>query len=131
MTEIETEYTTVVEEGNVVRKSGRHNNRSGCDCEFDAKLGQYRDTVIDYKGKRYKFYHNTPIVIGLEDGRVRLENGGWKTWSTKSRIKEFTPKWIDLYQSDECWYVETDADTFVFKNGMVLEKGNKEFEVMI
>lgn len=36
-------------------------------------------------------YHETDIVIAYVDGRVTFESGGWRTYTTKERMNDFTP----------------------------------------
>jgi len=50
--DIETDYKTVVSNGQVLSKRSRHNKDTGtnCDCDFDAPEGNYRDVTVEYKG---------------------------------------------------------------------------------
>lgn len=117
---VETDYDTVVNGGEVLRKSGRHGSRSGCDCDFDAELGGYRNVEVLYEGNHYVFYHSTAVVIDLAEDGYRLANGGWKTSTTKERINEHLPSGYKLVQRDCDWYVETNESRTQFRSGMTI-----------
>jgi len=118
--DIETNYKTVVNNGEVLHKAGWHDETSMCDCNFDSKHGNYRDVEVVYDGYHYVFYHSTPIVVESEGGLYRLSRGGWKTKTTKDRINEHIPSQYQLVQRDYVWYVETDESTTDFHSGMVI-----------
>jgi len=116
---IETDYENVVNNGAVQEYGSRH-SRSGKKPK-DAKYSQYRDVIVDYRGKRYVFYYSTAIVVGYEDGRIRLANGGWETKSTKERINRHLPKGYKLTSEDSEWGINTPDGRIEFKSGMVID----------
>jgi len=48
-------------------------------------------------GKIAVKYHATDVVTYFPDGRVRLNTGGWFTYTTKDRLNRFSPArvWAD------------------------------------
>ena len=125
MTEdIETDFETVCENGEVLAKESYHNKErienGGCGCSLTTDKGAYRDVVVEYDGYTYHFYHQTPVVINLGNDRYMLRNGGYTTKSTKSRINGWTPSKIKVVQRDHDWYVEKDGEERKFFSGMVV-----------
>lgn len=123
---IETNYSTVIENCEVLKKSGRHTHESMCDCDFDAPLGQYRDVVVEYEDRKYIFYHSTAIVVELANDNLRLSNGGWTTKSTKERINRHLPGDFKLIQRDSSWYIEMGDERVDFSSGIVIDTDNSE-----
>lgn len=78
----------------------------------------YEFTGKEYPKGKYIFYINTPIVIRSLGNKVRLNNGGWHTVTTK--------KWINyglqihrLYQKNYAWYLQgDDRGPIPFYNGI-------------
>ena len=60
-------------------------SRNGCEC-YAIKL------------------HRTDVVILFPDGLVRLDTGGWFTYTTKDRINKYAPG-VGIVQSDFAWYI--------------------------
>jgi len=116
---ITTEYEKVVKNGAVQSYESRHsrNNKK----PQNARYSQYRDVTVDYRGKRYVFYYSTAIVVGYEDGRIRLANGGWETKSTKERINRHLPSGYKLTSEGSEWGINTPDGRIEFKNGMVID----------
>ena len=118
----ETDYRTIVSEGEVVDKSSRHPKSDKCDCKFKEKIDYYRDKVVEYNSKTYILYHTTPIVVKDDFwDTLKLSSGGWKTKSTKERINRHLPKGIKLYQEDNVWYIDTEDGVIEFYDGIELE----------
>jgi hypothetical protein len=115
------DYETVVSNGEVIKKQGRHSKSSKCDCDFDAPLGNYRDVEVLFEGKHIVFYHSTPIVVDYPDGGYRLSNGGWETKSTKERINRHMPSGYKLVQRDCDWYIQHDDSLTEFRSDMEIE----------
>jgi len=117
---LDIDYRTLVEEGEVVEKSGVHDSSTGCDCEFKEPIDKYRDKVVEYKGVKYIIYHTTPVLA--DDPlwtTITLNSGGWKTKSTKERINRHLPDGFKLYQEDNEWYLERDGEEDIyFYDGM-------------
>lgn len=59
-------------------------------------------------------YHKTDVVTICSDGSYILNNGGFKTVTTKKRINQYSP--ANLFQSKFNWYV----GNIPFTNGMVV-----------
>jgi len=116
---IETDYENVISNGAVQSYKSRH-SRSNKKPQ-NARYSQYRDVTVDYRGKRYVFYYSTAIVVGYEDGRIRLANGGWETKSTKERINRHLPSGYKLTSEDSEWGINTPDGRIEFKNGMVID----------
>ena len=51
---------------------------------------------------------------------ITLNNGGWKTVTTKSRINDALPVGFYLYQQDFEWFVNTPDGALPFVNGMII-----------
>ena len=60
----------------------------------------------------------TPIVTHHADGGFILDNGGWNTRITMSRMNEFMPPGYQVYQSDHFWYLDSPHGKFPFARGM-------------
>lgn len=73
-------------------------------------------------GTRVFRLHYTDIVEILPDGRVKLSSGGWKTVTTKDRIRQFAPG-LDIYSDKGTWYVRAldgSGRSCPFYDGIVL-----------
>jgi len=63
--------------------------------------------------------HDTNIVTYLENGKIRLDNGGWETVTTKERINRYLPTGYLLYQENWNWLIRTPSGkTIKYKNNM-------------
>lgn len=127
---IEEDFFVVRENGEVISKDGYHqpDKRSGyyCGCENTTSKGAYRDVVIDYDGFRYYFYHQTAVVVKLSSHEYWINNGGYKTKTTKERISGYLPKEYRLRQVDYDWYVDTPDGKVDFERRMVIDTLNSE-----
>lgn len=56
--------------------------------------------------------HDTVVVEYLPDGGYRLDSGGWKTITTRSRMNAYLPKGMGVWQSKGIWYVQTSGERF-------------------
>jgi hypothetical protein len=85
--------------------------------------GVARNIVKDNGITKY-YYHNTPIVQVLEDGRIQLKNDGWFTSTTKNAMNQASNQYnlgFGVYQKKHEWYVDWKGATFEFVDGMILE----------
>jgi hypothetical protein len=85
--------------------------------------GVARNIVKDNGITKY-YYHNTPIVQVLEDGRIKLFCDGWFTKTTKVAMNQASNQFdlgFGVYQRKNQWYVDWKGATFDFVDGMVLE----------
>ena len=118
-------FKEAMKNGELIDKSGYHqpqnshyNNR--CPCELTTAKGAYRDMSFKMdNGVIVHFYHQSPIAIE-KDGKIRLDNCGYKTSSTKKRINKYSP--FKVFQENFIWYININGEKREFKNGMVIEK---------
>jgi len=65
--------------------------------------------------------HNTYVVEYHRDGSVIVNDGGYRTVTTKARINEFIPVLWGVYQHDREWYVTgRQAGSCLYQSGMDL-----------
>lgn len=90
----------------------------GYECEYRANA----EPVIAVR------YHDTDVVLYYADGRIELNSGGYKTFTTKSRINDFCRAAnISIGQTDFKWSVYTPMGVYDFKDHMIiLPDGNVE-----
>lgn len=62
------------------------------------------------------FYHSTEIVKAFPNGRVMLDNGGFKTVTTSKFMKRYLPDGWDV--KSWTWLVAPDGEQFSYENGM-------------
>lgn len=55
--------------------------------------------------------HATVIVTFHRDGRIVLNDGGWKTATTKARFNEYLPSEFRVYSDGGVWYLSHHVDT--------------------
>lgn len=127
MSEIETDFDVVYSEGEIVNERGYHQpkKRSGpksCGCSNTTDKGAYKDVLVKYQGMTYHFFHETPVVIEIDDSRCRLDKGGWDTRSTKDRLKYNSPAWIKIEGALDDLTVVIDDEKEDFYSGMIVEK---------
>jgi len=119
--DIETDYETVVTQGEVVQSINPHHQGVDCDCDTDLPHGNKRDVTVEYDSRKYYFYHQTPVVVKLGNGVYILANNGFRTLSTKKRINNRLPSGFKISQRDFEWYIETPEGELRFINGMTLD----------
>lgn len=68
-------------------------------------------------------YHNTVVCESLENGKTRLETGGWHTVTTKRRMNQFAEalghEWR-VWQKDYEWLIGTRESFLPFTDGMIV-----------
>lgn len=75
-------------------------------------------------------FHNTDVVTISPQNIYTLNNGGYRTPSTKNRINEYAP--VIVWQRDFRWYVHTLGGQVDFYNGMqVDERGSELTRLMV
>jgi len=75
-------------------------------------------------GKIAVKYHGTDIIVYHPDGKIELDNGGWRTSSTKRNLNMYSP--FHVYQEKGVWYVNKGPDfhdegIVEFERGMILD----------
>lgn len=85
-----------------------------------AHVPSIRDTVvIRYGDEIHVKYNATGVAVFLPNGDIRLNSGGWRTMTTKSRINAalHDTGWC-LYQKDYSWFVSNGKVDITFSDGM-------------
>jgi hypothetical protein len=71
---------------------------------------------IEYENGNISFrLHETDIVTFLNDNKIILNSGTWKTHTTKERINRFSP--ANVYQKNGIWYL---SDNKLFYDGCII-----------
>lgn len=104
-------------------------------------LNRFLKKPRDQERKKYKYatwiyrdledsivvqLHNTAIMQYWPDDRIRLNAGGWRTVTTKSRMNEFLPDPWGVYQENNVWYLwrrklgTHEEKSWTFEDGIVL-----------
>jgi len=81
---------------------------------MEATLGNGVTTVVRY--------YNTDVVR-FNDQKVRLDGGGYRTQTTKTRMNQTANQFglgFQVYQKDFQWFVTFKGQTYPFTDGMVL-----------
>jgi hypothetical protein len=70
--------------------------------------------------------HETKIIRFLEDGRIILGSGGWRTVTTKDRMNKYLPDPWHIWQERSIWYVVagyhgTGYTRWVYEDNCVLK----------
>lgn len=60
---------------------------------------------VNELGETVVRFHQTDIVRIHEDGSVLLNSGGFRTATTKSRMNDYLPPGVSLFQKDGEWYI--------------------------
>ena len=86
-------------------------------------IGKHATTVKHFdNGNVAVNYQATRVVLANGNtGTVRLDSGGWKTQTTKTRMNQFANQYgmkFHVYQLRGEWYVETPSGTIEFTDGM-------------
>ena len=119
-------YSEARRKGEVLEQSGYHQPRdSRCGCSLDTAKGAYRDVSVAMPdGRVIHYYHQSPVVIDLGDGRLRLDSCGYRTSTTKERINDHLPSGYYVTQQDFTWYLlrkdKSPAKT-KFEDGVVVD----------
>lgn len=70
------------------------------------------------------YYHETPVVSFNAD-KIVLDNGGWRTVTTKRRINEVSREFgldFDVSQRQFGWFVTYKGKEIPFENNMELKR---------
>ena len=71
-------------------------------------------------GKFSVIVYNT-TVLTINQDRITLNSGGYRTNLTKNRINKYLPDDYRLYQENHTWYVETPKGKVEFSDNMVIK----------
>ena len=118
-------FKEAMEKGKLIKQNGYHQPQnahysSRCPCDLTTDKGAYRDMTFEMpNGALVHFYHQSPIAIE-QNGKIRLDNCGYETSTTKERINRYSP--FRVFQKDFIWYIDINGEKKEFKNGMVVEK---------
>ena len=84
------------------------------------KVGNHTHAVRNADNSIGIRLHGTQVVVFLEDGRVVLNSGRWRTVATKARMNEFIPKPWKVFQKDFDWFLHNyeNGDVLAFNDGM-------------
>lgn len=67
-------------------------------------------------------YWNTNFVTIYPSGNIELNSSGYRTVTTKSRLNQFTPYRVVIFQKDYVWYiVDSYGDMTEFVDGIKLD----------
>jgi len=67
-------------------------------------------------------------ILQFKGDKIILNSGGYKTITTKSRINQFLPGGIRVYQKNGEWFIDNGAYHFKFFDGIELTKEGIENE---
>ncbi len=85
------------------------------------------DNAIGYR------HHNTTIVVDYNDGTYRLDDGGYRSSTTKRKMNDILPRDIYVYQHDFTWFVTVKLglldQTYTFSRGMTIDVSGADINV--
>ena len=64
-------------------------------------------------------YHSTDVVTYYPDGRVRLLDGGYQSYTTKDRFNRFSPMQV-WSEGNGIWAAATGPDSARYENGLTM-----------
>ena len=82
-----------------------------------------RISVNPDTGTKSFFYHSTAIVGCYTDGTIRLNSGGWRTFTTKNAMNQASNQYdlgFGVYQRNFDWFVTWKGQELPFEDGMIL-----------
>lgn len=69
-------------------------------------------------------YHATDVV-SFDAALIRLNSGGWRTSTTKTRMNQASHQFdlkYSVFQKDYAWFVEYNGQKIPFEDNMLLER---------
>lgn len=69
-------------------------------------------------------YHNTDIVTYYPNGSININNGGYRTVTTKRNINRYSP--FSVFQKDFDWFIVVDGITSPFNVSSILVPGRTD-----
>lgn len=88
-----------------------------------SKVGKTATVVFsDESGALCCVYHRTCVAKKLPDGRVKLNSGGWKTATTRTRMNQFANAHCggrySVFQKAFDWFIRVNGETVPFVDGV-------------
>ena len=77
-------------------------------------------TTIEKAGRNVAVKYHDTVVVQTTDTRIILNNGGWFTATTKTRMNKASNQYglgYQVYQHDYAWYVSYKGIEFAWPNG--------------
>jgi hypothetical protein len=78
---------------------------------------------VDEDGAEHYRLHDTDVVV-INEGRVILNSGGWRTVTTKDRMNKYLPPGWSVYSDKGVWYLYHGDDKIPYEDGMVINLMN-------
>jgi hypothetical protein len=93
----------------------------------DSKLISKSCRVINYINgdKTIRLYATD--ILQVKGNKIILSSGGYKTNTTKTRINQFLPVGIRIYQKNREWFIDNGAYHFKFFDGIKITKEGVEY----
>jgi hypothetical protein len=88
------------------------------------RLGTVHTTVSTINGITNVTYHNT-VVVSFNAKKIILNNGGWQTATTKTRMNQSSNQFdlgYTVTQENYNWFVMYNGKKRPFENGMILDR---------
>jgi len=86
------------------------------------KVGRTNTAVFTEEGITRVVYHNTPVV-SFNNHTIILNNGGWKTATTKTRMNQASRQFdlgYHVYQLSGEWFIEYNGHSLPFTEPKVI-----------
>ena len=97
--------------------------------------GRATSVIRDNAGALHVTYHQTEVVTVFANGVVKLDSGGYRTFTTKARMNQASNQFglgFGVFQDKHEWYVRVMPDgtwdngrTLPFEDGMLLGSQRK------
>ena len=87
------------------------------------RVGTVATTVQGGREGLRVVYHQTTVVHVQADKGIKLDSGGWRTATTKTRMNQASNQYglgFRVYQTGGAWFVTWKGQDLPFTDGMVL-----------
>ena len=77
------------------------------------RIGTHATTISRLDRPNIVTYHQTPIGTLDVDGTITLDSGGWRSYTTKTRMNQAASQLnlrFSVYQSDFQWFVSVSNE---------------------
>lgn len=74
-------------------------------------------------------HYATDIITYFEDGAIRLDTGGWRSFTTKERLNEYTPRDLRIFQRRGVWFWSAGKQLGHFADGIVFSRDGQGWAV--